>query len=107
MGAGSKTLYDTLDFAMGIQIDQKGDLVAADQQCCVEILPKPYDRITKLINGAQVPINLALSKPNDLIFIVDDGPGDIVVATFPKGKFIRTLGSQEGISLAQGVAAFP
>ena len=63
--------------------------------------------VTKLINGAHTPVSLALGKSNRLIFIADDGPGDMLVATFPQGKFVGTLGSQNGISPAQGVATFP
>lgn len=102
----AKTLYVTVSFGMGMQLDRSDDLVVADQQCCVEIIPPPYDSIASIITGPSLPTELALTKSNRLIYIVDAGGGDIWVKTYPKGRPVAILGSSNGLSTPQGVAAF-
>lgn len=103
----AKKLYVTLSFGMGMRLDKSDDLVVADQQCCVEIIPPPYDSIGSIITGPSLPTELALTKSDGLIYIVDAGGGDIWVKTYPKGRPVAILGSSNGLSGPQGVAAFP
>ncbi len=101
------TFLVTLSFAMAIRLDRNNELVAADQECCVEIIPPPYDSITQIITGANLPVDLALTKSNGLIYIVDAGSGDILIATYSNGKILGTLGASQGLSNIQGVATYP
>jgi hypothetical protein len=105
LGCHARTLRDTISFGMSLQLDQKDDLVFNDQECCVEILPRPYDRVTKIIKAGQEPIGLALSKPEGLIFIVEAGV--VKVDTFPGGKPVTVLSSQDGVTDPESVAAYP
>ncbi|MBV8531232.1 MAG: hypothetical protein JO104_07930 [Candidatus Eremiobacteraeota bacterium] len=98
----------TLSFPGGFRIDRHDDLVAADMDCCVEIIAPPYRSITSIITGAQLPVDVALSESNSLIFILDlEGKGDILVATYPTGKILTTLGSSNGLYSPQGLATYP
>jgi len=106
-GCKATTLGVTLEFAGGLQIDKKGNLVACDQDAGVDIIPKPYNSVSSTITGAADTFHVALSKNNKTIFIADPSDADILVDKYPSGTPITTLGSAQGFSDPAGVATYP
>ncbi|MEO7201609.1 MAG: hypothetical protein ABI431_02885 [Candidatus Tumulicola sp.] len=106
-GFKATALGATLEFAGGLQIDTKGDLVACDQDQGVDIIPKPYTSVSSTITGAADTFHVALTSNNKTIYIADAATGDVLVDKFPSGTPITTLGSAQGIEIAAGVASFP
>jgi len=106
-GCKATTLGATLEFAGGLQIDKKGDLVACDQDQGVDIIPKPYTSVSSTITGAADTFHVALTANNKTIYIADASTGDVLVDKFPSGTPITTLGSAQGLEIAAGVATYP
>ena len=96
----------TLGFAGGLQIDNSGNLAACDQFGAVDIIPPPFATISRTITGAIDPFHIALNRANTLIFIADPASGLVLVATYPGGSIIETLGLADNIEDAAGVAAY-
>ncbi|MGA8575204.1 MAG: hypothetical protein WB609_05860 [Candidatus Cybelea sp.] len=93
----------------GAQIDNKGNFVVTDQLAGVDILPPPFTSIESTIKLTSDSYDIALTKKNDLIFITNaDYPYSlVVVATYPEGKYVKTLGPANGLIVPTGVATFP
>jgi hypothetical protein len=106
-GCKATTLGATLEFAGGLQVDKKGDLVACDQDQGVDIIPKPYTSVSSTITGAADTFHVALTSNNKTIYIADASTGDVLVDKFPSGTPITTLQGAQGISIAAGVATYP
>jgi hypothetical protein len=106
-GCKGTTLGVTLEFAGGLQVDAKGDLVACDQDQGVDIIPSPYNSVGSTITGAEDTFHVALSKNNKTVFIADPSGADILVDSFPSGTPITTLGTANGLSDPAGVATYP
>jgi hypothetical protein len=106
-GCKAKTLGVTLEFAGGLQIDKKGNLVACDQDAGVDIIPKPYNAVSSTITGAADTFHVALTANNKTIFIADPSNDDILVDKYPSGTPITTIGSAQGLSEPAGVATYP
>ncbi len=93
--------------ASGLQIDKKHNLITGDfATAAVDIIAPPYASITSTI-AASSPVNVALSHSDQLIFIDNHPPGDIVVDDYPSGKYVTTLSYSNGILDAGSVATFP
>jgi hypothetical protein len=108
-GCSATTLGATVSFAGGLQIDNKGELVADDQLGGIDIIPSPYSSISKTItvSGAGDYFHDALDKKNSLLFQADPSKSSVYVLKFPAGTLIKTLGSGNGLSLPYGVATYP
>jgi hypothetical protein len=106
-GCKATALGVTLEFAGGLQVDKKGDLVACDQDQGVDIIPKPYTSVSSTITGAADTFHVALTSNNKTIYIADASTGDVLVDKFPSGTPITTLQGAQGISIAAGVATYP
>jgi len=91
----------------GLQIDNKGNLVAAVPTVGVDIFKPPYTSISSTIPSPGDTVNLALNFRNDLMFIADPGDGVVHVDTYPGGVSVTTLGATDGISEPAGVATYP
>ncbi len=108
-GCNATTLGATVSFAGGIQIDNKGELIACDQLAGVDIIPSPYTTISKTItvSGGSDYFHDALDQKNKTLFIADAGTGEVYIVTFPGGTLTKTLNSSNGLSLPYGVASYP
>jgi hypothetical protein len=100
-------LAPTTEFAGGLQLDNKNNLVACDQNTpSVDIIPPPY-KATKTSLSIQDPFHVALTKNNKLIFVASPNLEEVQVLDYPSGSAVTTLGSANGLSLPYGVATFP
>jgi hypothetical protein len=106
-GCKAITLGVTLSFAGGLQIDNRGNLAACDQQVGVDIVPPPYNAIASTITGAVATFHDALTRDNSLIFIADPAGHQVLVDEYPSGVPVTTLGSTSGVIDPQGVATYP
>jgi hypothetical protein len=108
-GCSATTLGVTLTFAGGLQIDNKGELVACDQLSGVDIIPSPYTSISKTItvSGGSDYFHDALDQKNKTLFVADAGTAEVYVISFPGGTLTKTLNSSNGLSLPYGVATYP
>jgi len=107
-GCNETVFSVTLGFGGGLQIDNKNNLVVCDQgKGTVDIIAPPYTSITSSIGPFTDPLSLALNSKNTMIYIADVGNGDVVVASYPSGTTIATLGPSNGLSDPAGVAVSP
>jgi hypothetical protein len=96
-------------FAGGLQLDNKGDLVACDQLVGVDIIPAPYSSVSKTItvSGALSYFHDALDQKNKTLFIADQAGDHLDVVSNPSGTLLKQLGSSNGLSQPFGVATYP
>jgi hypothetical protein len=108
-GCSATTLGATVSFAGGLQVDNKGELIACDQLVGVDIIPAPYNSISKTITvaGGSDYFHDALDQKNKTLFIADAGTGEVYVVSFQAGSLLKTLNSSNGLSLPYGVATYP
>jgi hypothetical protein len=105
-GCHETVLGVTFGFPGGLLIDNSGNLVACDQFAGVDIIPPPFATISQTIYGAIDAFHIALNKANTLIYIADPVSDQVLVATYPGGAIIETLGAAENLELVFGVAAY-
>lgn len=109
-GCHATRLGVTLKLAGPLVIDSHDNLVACDRWIGVDIIPPPYTKVRSTITGFSQATAVALNKQQNLLYVVNFGypssSNDVVVDTYPGGKNVATLGAKDGISSANGVAAF-
>jgi len=98
-----------LGSAGGLQLDNKGDLVACDQSVGVDIIPPPYSSISKTItvSGASDYHADALNARSTKLFVVDSGVDEVYVLSYPGGSLLKTLGPSNGLYRPSGIATYP
>lgn len=108
-GCNVTTLGATLGSAGGLQLDNKGDLVACDQLVGVDIIPPPYSSVGKTITvtGASNYHADALNGTNSKLFVVDSGLDEVYVLSYPGGTLLKTLGYSNGLYRPSGIATYP
>jgi hypothetical protein len=95
-----------LVYATAMVIDKRGDLVVCDtMNGTVDIIPPPYNTITKYIKGFSGPTGIALNKKQNLLYVADRNLVEVQVLTYPAGTFKETIAS--GIGDPWGVAVYP
>jgi len=101
------TLGVTLGYAGGLRIDKHNNLVACDQVAqVVDIIPPPYNTISRTITGADDPFRIAFNMQQTLLYIADPADGEVHVYKYASGKNFQTLGSFNGLSDPEGVATY-
>jgi hypothetical protein len=107
-GCHEKVLGVALNFAGGLQLDNKNNLVACDQTApAIDIIKKPYTSVSSTITGFTDPFHVALNESNSHVYVADPGASDVVVDKYPSGTAVTTLGSANGLSDPAGVATTP
>jgi len=106
-GCSATTLAASIDFAGGLQLDNRKELVVCDQHVGVDIIPPPYSSISKTItvSGAADYLHDALDASNTTLFIADAGTDEVYVVSFPTGSLMDTL--SQGFYEPLGVATYP
>ena len=101
------TLGVTLGYAGGLRVDKHHNLAACDQTGhVVDIIQPPYTSIASTITGANDPFRIAFNAKQSLIYIADPADGDVHADKYPSGKNVTTLGSVNGLSDPEGIAAY-
>jgi hypothetical protein len=105
-GSGTPvTLSPTFGQPGGMIMDSSGNLLVCDQtNNDVAVIAQPYTQITKTYTGLSGPFNLALTKTEKRLFVVELNANDIKVLAYPSGTVKSTI---TGFSLVTGVAAKP
>ena len=85
-------------------IDSGGNLLAADLEGGVQIAAPPFTSATRSIQGVLNTSSFSLTPTNAMIFIADQGRGDVFVDSYPSGTPLGTLGASNGIQFAIAVA---
>ena len=95
----------TLNYAGGMVLDKKNDLVACDQTAgVVDIIKPPYSKVSSSIKGFSEPFHVGLNKKNKLLFVADVVKAEVFVDEYPSGSSYTTLGPKNGLSDPAGVA---
>jgi hypothetical protein len=105
-GCSPTTLDPELFSAGGVILDKHNDLVACDQLSGVDIIPPPYYSISATIPEDDA-FTVALNKRETLLYIAQPNDYDVLVAKYPAGTTVTTLGSGNGLSDPAGVATYP
>lgn len=108
-GCKITSLGAVLGSAGGLQVDNKGDLVACDQSVGVDIIPPPYSSISKTITvagGSDYHAD-ALNARSSKLFVVDSGVDEVYVLSYPAGALLKTLGASNGLYRPSGIATYP
>jgi DNA-binding beta-propeller fold protein YncE len=95
----------TLGSAGGLTLDREHNIVVCDDLVGVDIIPPPYNSIKSTIDLMSQSDNVALDRANDLIFIVNEIGGQLLVATYPQGDLVRDLSKE--VSEPLSVATYP
>jgi hypothetical protein len=104
-GCSGTQLAAPLNYAGGLILDKKNDLVACDQSPeAVDIIKPPYSSVSSTITGFVDPFHVALTAKDALLFVADPAAADVVVVKYPTGSSYATLGSSNGLSDPYGVA---
>jgi hypothetical protein len=104
-GCTGTKLGASLNYAGGLILDKKSDLVACDQSLpAIDIIKPPYSSVSSTITGFIDPFHVALNAKNTLLFVADPAAADVVVDKYPSGSSYATLGSSHGLSDPAGVA---
>jgi hypothetical protein len=106
-GCKVTTLGAVLDSAGGLQLDNKGDLVACDQPVGVDIIPPPYSSISKTITVTGGSDYHADALYASKLFVVDSGVDEVYVLSYPGGTLLKTLGPSNGLYRPSGIATYP
>lgn len=103
-GCSSTPLSVSVATPEGIQVDKQGNVVVCDGGIGVDIIKPPYNSISSTISSNCT--NVALNKKQNKIFIAEPSNGDVLVADYPGGTVVTTLGSANGLSEPWGVATY-
>jgi hypothetical protein len=104
-GCTGTTLGASLNYAGGLVLDKKSDLVVCDQSPpAIDIIKPPYSSVSSTITGFTDPFHVALNAKNTLVFVADPSAANVVVDKYPTGSSYTTLGSSNGLSDPAGVA---
>jgi DNA-binding beta-propeller fold protein YncE len=107
---GSSTpthLRDKIIAPAGLIVDRHGNLIADDQDGRIDVIPPPYRNGKSIAFTLPLPFHCSLNKAENLLFNANVGAGDVTVYSYPSGQLLTTLGPQNGINSAVGVAAAP
>jgi hypothetical protein len=88
----------------GIVLDNNQNIIADDQTGEIDIIAPPYRSAVPLVTGLNLPFHDALNKTETLLFSANYGSATVTVYSYPSGTLVTTLGSSNGISVAEGVA---
>ena len=105
-GCSPTTLGVAISNAGGLILDKHNNLVACDQLAGVDIIPPPYNSISSSIPENDA-FHIALNATQKLLFIAQPNDSDVLVAKYPSGTTVTTLGSANGLSDPAGVATYP
>lgn len=101
------SLGATVGFAGGLVLDNRGNLIAVDQDGSIVVIAPPYSHATLLVGGLSQPFHDALNKRENRLFATDFASSTVSVFDYPSGRLVTTLGSGNGIYGAAGVAESP
>jgi DNA-binding beta-propeller fold protein YncE len=107
---GNETTLGVLfNFAGGMQLDNRHNLVICDQiGQTVDIVAPPYTIVTRFIfDGFADPFHVALNKYNTLMFVADVSNRNVKVLKYPSGTPVTTLDRSNGLSDPAGVVTNP
>ncbi|MGA8098238.1 MAG: hypothetical protein WB810_06215 [Candidatus Cybelea sp.] len=99
----NKTSFNiALDFAGGIALDAKGNLIVCDENApAVDVIAPPYSTIKKQLgSGYMTPFHVTLNKSNKRAFVADTY--DVYVHNYPSGSLAATIGSADGLTYPAG-----
>ncbi|MBV8531231.1 MAG: hypothetical protein JO104_07925 [Candidatus Eremiobacteraeota bacterium] len=108
-GCHARVLRVAFGSVGGLQVDNNGNLVVSAEFAGVVVMPPPYTSKAFRFKVTPDSHNIALTRKNDLIFIADPSfyGHQVVVATYPQGKYVTTLNGSNGLSVPVGVATYP
>lgn len=109
-GCHATKLRVKLKIAGPLVIDGHDNLVICDRQVGVDVIPPPYAKVRSTITGFDQATAVALDGRQNLLYVVDfryPSSNDVVVDTYPGGKTVTVLGTTDGVTSANGVAAYP
>ena len=80
----------------GIAVDSRGNVLIVDQgSAAIDVFPRGATSPSKIIaNGLEQPILIALNKPQDKLYVADDGisgNGTVRVYSYPEGNLVNTI----------------
>jgi sugar lactone lactonase YvrE len=103
-GCHKKLLGVKLQYAGGIAVDNKGNLIACDQAAVsVDVIAPPYTTVSATLgSGFESPFHVTLNRKNTLVFVADVAWGDVQVLAYPGGASVADLGTSNGIQDATG-----
>jgi sugar lactone lactonase YvrE len=82
----------------GMAFDNRNRLVLCDGSG-IDIIKPPYSRISGTLgSGYSEPISVRIKKDNRQAYIADIAAGKIFIVSYPGGKALATLGSQQGLT---------
>jgi hypothetical protein len=98
----------SLEFAGGMVLDAKGNLIVVDQNApAVDIIAPPYSSITGTLGSGFyiAPFHVTLDKKNNLAFVAD--LYDVFVVDYPSGSLAASLGGGNGFGAPAGAVDDP
>ncbi len=105
-GTGT-TLGATVGSTAGIVLDNKGDLIADDQEGSIDLIKPPYTSATVLVSGLSDPFHDSLNSAENLLFNANDGSTTVTIYSYPAMSLLHTITSGDGIDGAEGVGESP
>jgi hypothetical protein len=93
-------------------MDKQGDLLVCDTTAdVVDVIPAPYSSVAGTVGKFTHPYNLALNASANRLYVVDIAPGSatavVDIVSYPSGKLLKRLGTENGLSFPYGVAVAP
>ncbi|MFY9884590.1 MAG: hypothetical protein WBW87_08300 [Candidatus Cybelea sp.] len=100
-GCQQTEIHVPLDFAGGMVLDAKGKLIVCDEDApAVDVIARPYSKITPLGSGYMLPFHITLNRDNKLAFVAD--AYDVYALNYPSGSLAATIGSADGLTYPAG-----